>query len=262
MSYQRPSQLSAILASIQQLSPGERRLLQRRLYASGLLEPDELLTDQDRLAVAPALGTGIEQWRTDASTTVKAPEMPETAILPPVNDALDLDEEADEYRSAVSGKVVMGPPTDIVADDPHAMRPVPGQAPDQPIVVVFDGGSKGNPGRGYGSYALNWPGQTEQIVRLQFGDKVTNNEAEYDTLIAALDAVLARLDDLGAAVSTAQIEIFGDSLLVINQVKGEWKCKQQRLQLRRDRVRESLAFFDRWHLEHHDRSKSVEVLGH
>ncbi len=82
----------------------------------------------------------------------------------------------------------MGTPSELVEDDPYAMHPVPGQAPERPIVIIFDGGSKGNPGKGYGSYALRWPGQQERIVKLQFGDDVTNNEAEYDTLIAALEA--------------------------------------------------------------------------
>ena len=136
--------------------------------------------------------------------------------------------EVPEYRSSVSGKVVIGPPTQAIPDDPHAMPPVPGQAPEEPIVLIFDGGSKGNPGKGYGSFALRWPGQTEQIVQLQFGDQVTNNEAEYDTLIAALDAVQSRLDDLGADTDAAELVVYGDSLLVINQVKGEWQCKEPR----------------------------------
>ncbi len=59
----------------------------------------------------------------------------------------------------------MGAPSGVVEDDPYAMHPVPGQAPERPIVIIFDGGSKGNPGKGYGSYALRWPGQQEQIVQ-------------------------------------------------------------------------------------------------
>lgn len=271
MPYQYPSQPADILLAIQQLSPGERRQLLRRLHAGGLLEQDELLSDQRRLDVAPALGKRIAQWRTaktsetavppsDAPTSVaEESDVPEQAEKN-VADAIVAGQAA--YHSPISGKVVVGPPSDVDAEDPHAMRPVPGQAPEQPIVIIFDGGSKGNPGRGYGSFALRWPGQTQQIVQLQFGDNVTNNEAEYDTLIAALEAVLARLADLGADAGTAQLTVYGDSLLVINQVKDEWRCKEQRLQLRRDEVRGQLAQFGRWLLLHHDRSKSVEVLGH
>jgi ribonuclease HI len=142
------------------------------------------------------------------------------------------------------------------------MQPVPGQAPEQPIGVIFDGGSKGNPGLGYGSYALRWPGAPQQLVKLRFGNHVTNNEAEYDTLIAALEAILKRLQESGAAPSTAQLDIRGDSLLVINQVLGQWQCKEETMRARRDRVRSLLQNFGVWRLTHHDRSKSVEVLGH
>jgi ribonuclease HI len=142
------------------------------------------------------------------------------------------------------------------------MAPLPGQAPEQPIVVIFDGGSRGNPGQGYGSYALRWPGQSQQIVQLRFGDRVTNNEAEYDTLIAALEAIVQRLQDMGAAPNTAKVEIRGDSLLVVNQVKGLWEAKEARLQVRRDRARALLETFGAWQLTHHGRENSVQTLGH
>ncbi|MCB9140116.1 MAG: ribonuclease HI family protein [Caldilineaceae bacterium] len=142
------------------------------------------------------------------------------------------------------------------------MSPLPGQAPDKPIEVIFDGGSRGNPGQGYGSYALRWPGQAERIVQLKFGHHVTNNEAEYDTLIAALEAILARLQDAGADPATAQVTMRGDSLLVISQVNGEWQCKEPRLQKRLTRTRELLRRFRLWSLIHQPREKSVAVLGH
>jgi ribonuclease HI len=158
--------------------------------------------------------------------------------------------------------VVKGAPTSDLPLQPHGMAPLPGQAPEEPVVVIFDGGSRGNPGQGYGSYALRWPGQQQQVVQLRFGDRVTNNEAEYDTLIAALEAILQRLADMGAANRTAKVEIHGDSLLVVNQVKGLWEAKEARLQVRRDRVRELLNAFAVWNLSHHDREHSVQTLGH
>ena len=142
------------------------------------------------------------------------------------------------------------------------MAPLPGQAPERPIQIIFDGGSKGNPGYGYGSYALRWPGQGQQIVQLQFGDGITNNEAEYDTLIVALEAVQRRLVDSGADPATARLDIRGDSQLVIQQVLGKWKCNDERMRRRRDRAREVLATFGTWQLTHHARENSVEVLGH
>ncbi|MCA1668296.1 MAG: hypothetical protein LC793_13055 [Thermomicrobia bacterium] len=46
--------------------------------------------------------------------------------------------------------------------------------------IIFDGGARGNPGEGYGSYELR-TGTHREIVRLTFGNNVTNNEAEYQS---------------------------------------------------------------------------------
>src|SRR5688572_4650651 len=53
---QEEADLKALAEAIQQLTPAQRRRLIRRLRTSGLLETDELLTDRDRMQVAPALG--------------------------------------------------------------------------------------------------------------------------------------------------------------------------------------------------------------
>jgi len=250
-----------IVAAIRELSPAQRRTLLRRLRASGLLEPQELLSDQNRLRVAPALGRR-------AAANGPAHLRPTNGSAPPAAQVGPVDTET--YHSPVRGKMFVALPEASAAagidgaqdEDPHAMPPLPGRAPEQPIRIVFDGGSRGNPGHGYGSYALKWPGLPQQVVRLQFGEQVTNNEAEYDALIAALEAILQRLLDADADPATARLDMRGDSQLVINQVLGQWRCNHQRLRVRRDRARELLQQFGSWQLSHHDRSNSVKVLGH
>lgn len=253
--------LNALAEAIQQLTPAQRRRLFRRLRMSGALDSDEILTDRGRLHIAPALGLQARRRVRRAMQTPRTVGPKMVPANPPLQAAPD-DTKPEPYRSAVSGKIVRGAPNTDVPLEPHDMAPLPGQAPEQPIVVIFDGGSRGNPGQGYGSYALRWPGQAQQIVQLRFGDRVTNNEAEYDTLIAALEAILQRLEDSRAAPNTAKVEIRGDSLLVINQVKGKWEAKEPRLRARRDRVRSLLEQFGAWQLIHHDREHSVQTLGH
>lgn len=138
----------------------------------------------------------------------------------------------------------------------------PGDLAAKPICIVFDGGSRGNPGQGYGSFALEWPGQPREVVQLTFGKKDTNNEAEYDTLIAALEAVRERLAEEGIEPGMASLSIRGDSLLVCNQVQGKWNCKEPRLQGRLKKVKALLSTFGSADLGHHPRAKSVEILGH
>lgn len=254
--------LLSIVDAIRVLTPSQRVRLLRRLRASGLLEPDEYLTDRNRLRVAPALAYRRAARSLDEPDAPPPPAATLVTPGPPPQPATMPAPALDDYRTPVSGKVVVGPPVEKKPPDPHEMAPLPGQAPEQPLVIIFDGGSRGNPGQGYGSYALRWPGMPQQIVRLRFGDRVTNNEAEYDTLIAALEAVLHRLQEQRVQAGTARLEIRGDSALVINQVLGEWECKEPRLQVRCDRVRALLKRFDKWTLAHHRREHSVDVLGH
>jgi len=127
-----------------------------------------------------------------------------------------------------------------------------------PIRIVFDGGSIGNPGRGYGSYQLTVRGKAEQPKRLEFGDEHTNNEAEYDTLLEALEAVLRRAKD----PRRVRLDIWGDSQLVINQINGTWKAKDARMRERLEQVHALLKQFGGWTATWHERGKSVRALGH
>lgn len=124
---------------------------------------------------------------------------------------------------------------------------------------MFDGGSQGNPGAGYGSYAIFAGTRLGEVTRLTFADPMTNNEAEYHTLRAALDDLLRRL---GAKAGEASLEVRGDSQLVIEQVLGRWKAKDERMRSLRDDVRQRLNSFRRYRLVQQPREDSVRVLGH
>jgi ribonuclease HI len=127
--------------------------------------------------------------------------------------------------------------------------------------VVFDGGSRGNPGPGYGSYSLQPNGGQPSIARVEFGE-ITNNEAEYETLIAALEDLYARLLAEGITPRQHRVTVQGDSRLVINQVTGAWKARDPRMLLRRNRARKILASFGEVSIEKVDRDQVVAILGH
>lgn len=256
--------LDRLVEEIRALSPQERRRLARQLRLNGLLETDAPVTDPRPLAVAPALSPHARGHlrRQAGGVPQSAPRPAENTGQTAASTSASASAATAPYKSAVSGRVVVGAPGEGQETPPSVMPPLPGQAPEQPIRVVFDGGSKGNPGQGYGSYALDWPGFPRQVVQLKFGDQVTNNEAEYDTLIAALEAISKRLQESGADLRSARLDIWGDSLLVLSQIKGEWKVNKPELENRRDRARGLLAQFGQARLSHHKREKSVEVLGH
>ena len=245
-------ELDQIVDQVEALLPAQRRQLLRQLKAMGLLEPEELLSDRNALAIVPAVQYRQAGPALERKTRADKPAAPPRPAVRP---------RPQSYQSPVSGHAVVGAPQSESVPS-AAMSPLPGQPPEEPIRIVFDGGSRGNPGQGYGSYALDWPGQPRQIVQLNFGDHVTNNEAEYDTLIAALEGVHKRLLEQKIKPESAALSIRGDSLLVCNQVRGEWRCKEPRLQSRLEEARALLGEFGDATLDHHPREKSVEILGH
>ena len=129
--------------------------------------------------------------------------------------------------------------------------------------IVFDGGSRGNPGQGYGSYALrrNEDGRLRKR-RLRLGDQVTSNQAEYQTLIAALEDLIDTIHKAGRSPRDFSVEIRGDSRLVMHQLDGSWKTKSLNLMELRDRVEELMTQMGSVELVWQPRNESVRILGH
>ncbi len=125
--------------------------------------------------------------------------------------------------------------------------------------IVFDGGALGNPGKGYGSYEITSAGGVIRHQREDYGDNVTNNQAEYQTLIEALKW-LER--DLGAQAATTRVIVNGDSLLVLNQLLGKWKVKNEGLRPLHREAAQLIQKFKDVSLIWHARNNSVKRLGH
>lgn len=135
----------------------------------------------------------------------------------------------------------------------------PAAATGPEVAIVFDGGSLGNPGKGYGSYRIRPPGgDWEPACRLDFGDGVTNNEAEYRSLLAALEAVFTR----SRRPAQLRVLVCGDSQLVLRQMEGAWKVKAENLQPLWAETRAAAARFGHVRYEWQPRARSVGLLGH
>ena len=65
------------------------------------------------------------------------------------------------------------------------------------------------------------------MVRLEF--PATNNESEYEALIAGLD--------LAKAAGAAKVVIYCDSQVITNQVNGDYECKGERMKKYLDQVK-------------------------
>lgn len=103
--------------------------------------------------------------------------------------------------------------------------------------VECDGGSRGNPGiAGCGSSVLD--GDQEVAARWEFIAKATNNVAEYQGLINALELAIEIAKMRGAAPSELEIQVRMDSKLVVEQMSGRWKIKHPDMKPLAARVKE------------------------
>jgi len=109
------------------------------------------------------------------------------------------------------------------------------------ITVHFDGGSRGNPGvAGAGAEVMavnntmNPPITTKYLIREFCGERETNNYAEYHGLFAGLKKARTLISELVEANTSSpgaslKLQIYGDSNLIIQQLKGNWMVKNENI---------------------------------
>ncbi|SRR3972149_1597001 len=91
------------------------------------------------------------------------------------------------------------------------------------IKVYCDGGARGNPGSAAAAFVVY---KNEKLIHKfsRFVGIATNNSAEYEALIMALDYVLEMK-------LLCPVKIILDSELVASQMKGKYKVKNENLQI-------------------------------
>jgi probable phosphoglycerate mutase len=97
-----------------------------------------------------------------------------------------------------------------------------------------DGGARGNPGPAAYGYVLESEDGHVLAARGETIGVATNNVAEYSGLIAGL----AKAVELGVD----ELEVVSDSELLVNQMRGDYKVKNERL---RELVAEATELADR-----------------
>jgi ribonuclease HI len=92
-----------------------------------------------------------------------------------------------------------------------------------PINIFCDGACTGNGGNnqkaGIG-VVIEWQGKKPLILSKGIGDR-TNNEAEYEGLIEALQIIRDE--------NIKDVKIHSDSNLMVQQVNGNWQCRDIKL---------------------------------
>jgi ribonuclease HI len=98
------------------------------------------------------------------------------------------------------------------------------------LKIYSDGGARGNPGPAAGAYLLL--NEADKIIKAQsiYLGKRTNNQAEYEALMAALEAA--------AAFGADEVLCHLDSELVCRQLTGQYRVKNADLQKLWNKARE------------------------
>lgn len=114
--------------------------------------------------------------------------------------------------------------------------------PENYLIAHTDGGARGNPGpAGYGVVIHDQAGQKVALLSQYLGEQ-TNNFAEYQALIAALEYAVEH--------GPKALRVISDSELLVRQVKGIYKVKHPTLRDLHARARQLSSKLDWFDIEH------------
>lgn len=159
-------------------------------------------------------------------------------------------------RTSVKGQVL----ADLVAEfiEPSVEEVIPSHSMDGKLVglitqrdpppgEVYVDGAANHKGSGVGLVLMS----QERIIiekSLKLDLAATNNEAEYEALLAGM----AMVRKMGGK----RVELFSDSRLVVSQVKGEFEARDERMQEYLRQVRRLQSEFESFNLLHISRSSN------
>jgi ribonuclease HI len=123
--------------------------------------------------------------------------------------------------------------------------------PARYLIAHSDGGARGNPGpAGYGVVIKDESGEKVATLSAYLGHQ-TNNFAEYQGLIAALEYALSH--------GPKALKLISDSELLVRQIKGIYKVKNATLQDLHARAKELIRQLDWFSIGHALREHNQEA---
>jgi ribonuclease HI len=119
------------------------------------------------------------------------------------------------------------------------------------VIANVDGGARGNPGPGaIGVVLRDGDGQVLEEVGETIGE-ATNNVAEYRALLRGIE--------LARAHEASELELVGDSELVVRQVEGRYKVKNAGMKELHEEVVRALRGIDSWSIRHVRRAENADA---
>src|SRR4030088_2567744 len=123
--------------------------------------------------------------------------------------------------------------------------------PQHYLIAHSDGGARGNPGpAGYGVVIEDESGRKVAALSQYLGHQ-TNNFAEYQGLIAALEYAIEQ--------GHKALKLVSDSELLVRQIKGIYKVKNATLQELHRRAKQLIAQLEWFSIDHALREHNQEA---
>src|SRR5215208_1366639 len=119
------------------------------------------------------------------------------------------------------------------------------------VIVNVDGGSRGSPGPAAIAAVATDPSGEVLAERSETIGAATNNVAEYRALLLGID--------LAKQLGANEVEFVGDSMLIVEQVRGKWRVKQEHLRPLHTKVRDALRGLESWSIRHVKRDENARA---
>ena len=160
--------------------------------------------------------------------------------------AIELSEFDIRYkpRAVVKGKILED---FIIESTPTQTTEATQLPPDLPIWKLSVDGSANTQGSGAG-LILTSPDGIDTEYALRFGFRASNNEAEYEAVIAGLN--------LANFMEVNQLEVSSNSQLVVKQIEDSYEARGEKMILYLKKVREPLKKFVRVQVKQVPRSEN------
>lgn len=165
-----------------------------------------------------------------------------------------MDDILEEYRGYYGQQVVLETPVKIIRFSFSAGDNQPQDSTVTHAKLFADGGSRGNPGPSASGFVLL--NEHNEVVEEKgvFLGVTTNNQAEYQSLKFGLTAALKR--------GIRSLDVYMDSMLVVNQIKGVYKVKNADLRAVYSSAMDLIAKFESVRITHvpRERNKKADAL--
>lgn len=127
-------------------------------------------------------------------------------------------------------------------DDDATTKTAPQQMIGRQVILYADGGSRGNPGPSAGGYVIMNADEEVLVDKGLYLGITTNNQAEYQALKAGLEEA--------RRMGAREVDVRLDSLLVVNQMRGQFKVKNRELWPIHEAIKQLAGSFEKVTFRH------------